>query len=67
MRLPGNIKTKIINKLKIKTKNKINTKINLNKKVISILGTGGVGKSIATINIANLLKENNGTDQVYVT
>lgn len=46
-------------KLKIKGKNKINTKINLNKKVISILGTGGVGKSIATINIANLLKENN--------
>lgn len=59
MRLPGNIKTKIINKLKIKRKNKINTKINLNKKVISILGTGGVGKSIVTINIANLLKENN--------
>ena len=55
------IENKILEKikLKIKIKNKINTKINLNKKVISILGTGGVGKSIATINIANLLKENN--------
>ncbi len=55
------IKNKILEKikLKIKRKNKINKKINLNKKVISILGTGGVGKSIATINIANLLKENN--------
>lgn len=55
------IKNKIIKeiKLKVKRKNRINTKINLGKKVISILGTGGVGKSIATINIANLLKENN--------
>lgn len=55
------IKNKILEKikLKIKRKNKINNKINFNKKVISILGTGGVGKSIATINIANLLKENN--------
>lgn len=55
------IKNKILEKIKLKIerKNKINTKINLNKKVISILGTGGVGKSIATINIANLLKENN--------
>ncbi len=55
------IKNKIIKeiKLKVKRKNRINTKINLDKKVISILGTGGVGKSIATINIANLLKENN--------
>ncbi len=55
------IKNKILEKikLKIKRKNKINTKMNLNKKVISILGTGGVGKSIATVNIANLLKENN--------
>ena len=55
------IKNKILEKIKLKKerKNKINTKINLNKKVISILGTGGVGKSIATINIANLLKENN--------
>lgn len=55
------MKNKILEKikLKIKRKNKINTKINLNKKVISILGTGGVGKSIATINISNLLKENN--------
>ncbi len=54
-------KNKILEKikLKLKRKNKINTKINLNKKVISILGTGGVGKSMATINIANLLKENN--------
>lgn len=55
------IKNKILEKIKLKIerKNKINKKINLNKKVISILGTGGVGKSIATINIANLLKENN--------
>lgn len=29
---------------------------NLNKKIISILGTGGVGKSITTINIAHFLK-----------
>ena len=52
-------KNKILEKIKLKIKNRINNKINLNKKVISILGTGGVGKSIATINIANLLKENN--------
>ena len=38
---------------------KINNKKINSKKIISIIGTGGVGKSIATINIANLLKENN--------
>lgn len=54
-----NIKNKIINKIKLifKIKNKENKEIN--KKIISILGTGGVGKSIITVNIANLLKENN--------
>lgn len=52
-----NIKNKIKLIFKIKNKNKENKIIN--KKIISILGTGGVGKSIATINIANLLKENN--------
>ena len=61
MNLLGNIKNKIINKIKlifkIKNKNKENKIIN--KKIISILGTGGVGKSIITVNIANLLKENN--------
>ena len=31
-----------------------------NKKIISILGSGGVGKSIITINLANILKEKNG-------
>lgn len=30
-----------------------------NKKVISIAGTGGVGKSIITLNLANIFKENN--------
>ena len=30
-----------------------------NKKIISILGTGGVGKSIISINLANVLKEKN--------
>ena len=30
------------------------------KKIISILGSGGVGKSIITINLANVLKEKNG-------
>lgn len=62
-----NIVEKIIEKIKniikkiIINKNKINKEINkkTDKKIISILGTGGVGKSIATINIANLLKENN--------
>lgn len=61
MNLPGNIKNKIINKIKLifKIKNKNEKNKIINKKIISILGTGGVGKSIITVNIANLLKENN--------
>lgn len=47
------IKNKLIKNI---DKNKFNI---INKKIISILGTGGIGKSIITINIANLLKENN--------
>ena len=38
---------------------KVNKKEILDKKIISILGTGGVGKSVATVNISNILKENN--------
>lgn len=51
-------KNKIKNKSKIKLKkNKENNlKIN-NKKIISIVGTGGVGKSIVTLNLAKILKE----------
>ena len=37
----------------------IKTKKKENKKIISILGTAGVGKSIITINLANVLKEEN--------
>ncbi len=37
----------------------IKTKKIENKKIISILGTAGVGKSIITINLANVLKEEN--------
>lgn len=44
-----NNKEKVINK-KIKREN---------TKVISIAGTGGIGKSIITLNLANILKENN--------
>lgn len=44
-----NKKEKVINK-KIKKEN---------TKVISIAGTGGIGKSIITLNLANILKENN--------
>lgn len=44
-----NNKEKVINK-KIKKEN---------TKVISIAGTGGIGKSIITLNLANILKENN--------
>ena len=44
-----NNKEKVINK-KIKKEN---------IKVISIAGTGGIGKSIITLNLANILKENN--------
>lgn len=56
-----NMKDKIINKIKLifKIKNKSKENKIINKKIISILGTGGVGKSIITVNIANLLKENN--------
>ena len=50
-----NIIEQIIKNIKLFYK-KENNLIN-NKKIISILGTGGVGKSMATINIANLLKE----------
>ena len=50
------------NKLKKREKNKIkiikNNK-NLNSKVISVAGTGGVGKSIITLNLSNILKEKN--------
>lgn len=42
------------NKIKIIKNNK-----NLNSKVISIVGTGGVGKSIITLNLSNILKEKN--------
>ena len=40
----------------IKRKNKL---INNNKNIISICGTGGVGKSIITLNLANIFKEKN--------
>lgn len=53
----SNIKNKIIEILN--SKNKEKNKIIENKKIISILGTGGVGKSIVTVNIANILKEDN--------
>ena len=53
----SNIKNKIIKILN--SKNKEKNKIIENKKIISILGTGGVGKSIVTVNIANILKEDN--------
>ena len=53
----SNIKNKIIKILN--SKNKEKNKIIKNKKIISILGTGGVGKSIVTVNIANILKEDN--------
>ena len=44
------------NKIKlIKKDNKINK--NENKKIISIVGTGGVGKSIVTLNLSNIFKE----------
>lgn len=50
------------NKFNNKEKNKIkiikNNK-NLDCKVISIAGTGGVGKSIITLNLSNILKEKN--------
>ena len=42
---------------KIKQKNKMELIKKENKKVISIVGTGGVGKSIITVNLSNILKE----------
>lgn len=42
------------NKIKIIKNNK-----KINSKVISIAGTGGVGKSIITLNLSNILKEKN--------
>ena len=43
-----------LNKIKIIKNNK-----KINSKVISIAGTGGVGKSIITLNLSNILKEKN--------
>ncbi len=42
------------NKIKLIKNNKEN-----NKKIISVVGTGGVGKSIITLNLSNILKEKN--------
>lgn len=42
---------------KIKQKNKIELIKKENKKIISIVGTGGVGKSIITLNLSNILKD----------
>jgi len=42
------------NKIKI-----VKSKKNINSKVISIVGTGGVGKSIITLNLSNIIKEKN--------
>ena len=47
---------KILDNIKLR---KVNKKEIIDKKIISILGTGGVGKSVVTINISNILKENN--------
>lgn len=44
------------NKFKI-LDNKKNNKEKINKKIISIVGTGGVGKSIVTLNLAKSFKE----------
>ena len=50
-------------KIKFKKNNKLNNSNNIKKinkkKIISITGTGGVGKSIVIINIANIFKEKN--------
>ncbi|MFR2533885.1 MAG: P-loop NTPase [Clostridia bacterium] len=43
----------------LKLKNKKYIKENRTKKVITILGTGGVGKSIFTVNLVNSLIQNN--------
>ena len=42
-----------------KEKNKIKLNKENDKKIISVVGTGGVGKSIITLNLANILKEKN--------
>lgn len=47
---------KIKNNNKDKNIDKIKNEIN-NKKIISIVGTGGVGKSIVTLNLAKIFKE----------
>lgn len=46
-------------KIENKTKEEIKLikKENENKKIISVVGTGGVGKSIITLNLANIIKE----------
>lgn len=46
-------------KIENKTKEEIKLikKENGNKKIISVVGTGGVGKSIITLNLANIIKE----------
>ena len=50
-----NLKELLIkNNINIDNKNK---KIENNKKIISISGTGGTGKSVVTLNLANILKE----------
>lgn len=49
-------KTENNNKIKLTKNKKYNIEIN-NKKIISIVGTGGVGKSIVTLNLAKILKE----------
>ena len=49
-------KMKNNNKIKIIKNKKSNIEIN-NKKIISIVGTGGVGKSIVTLNLTQILKE----------
>ena len=56
-------KEKLKNEKGNKEKNKIKLIKNNNKKndkkIISVVGTGGVGKSIITLNLSNILKEKN--------
>lgn len=57
-----NVNNKTKNNLNIKEKSKIKLIRNnkkINNKVISIAGTGGIGKSIITLNLSNILKERN--------
>ena len=52
-----NLKDLLIkNNINFEDKN-INKKIENNKKIISIAGTGGTGKSVVTLNLANILRE----------